>query len=113
MIDNGFVFWTLLKFALWLLTFPSAPMVLDKKVYFLCLDHAMFVCSIDTVNIIQILGLHILLKKFTWFFKTEGSVITFPQLLCCCHFFVQNTLVVVHYLWPTLSLSHILRSLNI
>lgn len=50
--------WTVLKFALWLLIFLRVPMMLDKKVYFLCLDYIMFVCGI-----IHILRLHILFKN--------------------------------------------------
>lgn len=90
-------------------------MVLEKKVYFLFLDYIMFVYLIDIVNsILQILCLHILFlfSSFTWFFQTKESVITFPQLLCSCLFFVQNTQVVAS-LCLTLSLSHKLKSLNV
>lgn len=62
--------WTLLKFALWLLIFLSALTMLDKKVYFLCLDYIMFVYLIDTVNgIIHILHLHILFKNLLDFLR--------------------------------------------
>lgn len=44
--------------------------------------------------------------------NVNGSVRTFPQLLCSCHVFVQNTLVVA-YLCLTLGLSHTLKSLSI
>lgn len=73
---------TLLKFALWILIFLRAPTMLDKKVYFLCLDYIMFVYLIVTVpGIFHIRCLHIK-KKFTCLFKTEESAITFLYLLC-------------------------------
>lgn len=60
MIDNGFIFLDFIEICFVAFNFLSAPMVLDKKVYFLCLDY-MFVCLTDTVNgIIPILCLHIL-----------------------------------------------------
>lgn len=44
--------------------------MLDKKVYFLCLDYIMFVYLIDTVNgIIHILRLHILFKNLLDFLR--------------------------------------------
>lgn len=55
--------------------------MLDKKVYFLCLDYIMFVYLIDTVHgIIHILRLHILFKNLLDFSRLRKV----QSLFCNC-----------------------------